>query len=211
MQWILQIPVLFFSVIVHEFMHGYIAYKKGDDTAYLSGRLTFNPLPHIDLFGTIILPIMSAFSNMPMIGWAKPVPVNQYRMNDPYRDMAIVAFMGPVANFILALISALLLKLFLILGFSPAGLFMPLYYMLTFGVYINLALGFFNLIPVFPLDGSHVLIGFLPYKWLVIYEKHIPYGFYIILFLAVTGLFKYIVIYPMNLALSFFSLIGLGI
>jgi len=211
MQWLLQIPVLFFSVIVHEFMHGYIAYRKGDDTAYLSGRLTFNPLPHIDLFGTIILPVMAVLANMPMIGWAKPVPVNQYRMNDPYRDMAIVAFMGPVANFALAFISALLLKLFLILKFSPAGLFMPVYYMLTFGVYINLALGFFNLIPVFPLDGSHVLIGFLPYKWLVIYEKHIPYGFYIILFLIITGSFKYIVIYPMTLVLSLFSLIGIGV
>jgi Zn-dependent protease len=81
MQWILQLPVLFFSIIVHEYAHGYIALKHGDDTAYLSGRLTFNPLPHIDLTGTILMPIMCIMSGMPVFGWAKPVPINPLSLN----------------------------------------------------------------------------------------------------------------------------------
>lgn len=209
MQWILQIPVLFFSIIFHEFVHGYVAYKKGDDTAYLSGRLTFNPLPHIDLFGTIILPLIAVISGVPMIGWAKPVPINQYRMNNPYRDMAIVAIMGPVANFSLAFLSALILKLFFLIGLENSGFMSAIYHMLVFGIYINLALCFFNLIPVFPLDGSHFLLGYLPYKWLIVYEKHIPYGFYIILFLFITGGFKFFVLIPMNMTLILFSKLGL--
>ncbi len=210
MEWILQIPPLFFSIIIHEFMHGYVAYRKGDDTAYLSGRLTLNPIAHIDPVGTILLPVLSAFSHMPFIGWAKPVPVNPYRMNNPRYDMVWVAAAGPLSNFTLAFISAVFVKIALISGISSIALFSPLVSMLMYMVYINIALGLFNLIPVYPLDGSQIALGLLPYKWLTVYERHIPYGFYIIIFLALSGLFKFFIMYPMGILLKFLYLIGLG-
>ena len=107
MEWILQLPVLFFSVIFHEFAHGYVAYRHGDDTAYLSGRLSFNPLPHIDPVGTVLLPAACVFMGFPAIGWAKPVPVNPYRLHSPRSDMAMVAFSGPLSNIFLALAAAI--------------------------------------------------------------------------------------------------------
>lgn len=211
MEWILQIPPLFFSIIVHEFMHGYAAYRKGDDTAYLSGRLTLNPLPHIDPVGTILLPALAAFSNMPFIGWAKPVPVNPYRMNNPRYDMVWVAAAGPVSNLTLAFFSAILLKILIVSGLFHFSFFAPLLSMMAMMIYINIALAFFNLIPVYPLDGSQIALGLLPYKFLTVYERHIPYGFYIIIFLALTGLFKFIIVYPMEMTLKVFSLMGLGL
>ena len=211
MQWILQIPALFFSVIFHEFMHGYMAYRKGDDTAYLSGRLTFNPIAHIDPIGTLLLPVLAAISNMPVIGWAKPVPVNPYRMNNPRTDMVWVAAAGPVSNFSLALFSAALYKFLILSGFYNIAFFLPLIYIFKFMIYINLALCFFNLIPVYPLDGSQIVLGILPYKWLIIYERHLPYGFYLILFFVLTGMVKYFIIWPMDFSLKLFNLIGLGV
>src|SRR3989338_4215350 len=111
MEWILQLPVLFFSVVFHEFAHGFTAYRRGDDTAYLSGRLSFNPLPHIDPVGTILLPAACIFLNFPAIGWAKPVPVNPYRLHSPKTDMAWVAISGPLSNITLALLAAVSFKL----------------------------------------------------------------------------------------------------
>jgi len=110
MEWILQLPVLFFSVIFHEFAHGYTAFRRGDDTAYLSGRLTFNPLPHIDPVGTILLPVACAMMHIPSIGWAKPVPVNPYRLHHPRTDMAAVAVSGPLSNLLLVVAAALVSK-----------------------------------------------------------------------------------------------------
>ncbi|PIS47903.1 MAG: site-2 protease family protein [Elusimicrobia bacterium CG08_land_8_20_14_0_20_51_18] len=192
-------------------MHGYIAYRKGDDTAYLSGRLTLNPVPHVDPVGTILLPLMSALAHMPMIGWAKPVPVNPYRMNDPRADMALVAASGPLSNFSLAFIGLVLLKVFLVSGLGGFGALAPVFYMLKFLVYINLALALFNLIPVYPLDGSQILLNTMPYEWVAVYERHIPYGFYIILILMVTGMLKYIIIYPMGWILYLFARVGLAV
>ncbi|OGR47549.1 MAG: hypothetical protein A2X34_02930 [Elusimicrobia bacterium GWC2_51_8] len=207
MEWILQAPVLFFSVIVHEFAHGFIAYEKGDDTAYLSGRLTLNPLPHIDFMGTVVMPVICAVSGFPIIGWAKPVPVNPYRMANPRRDMALVALSGPVSNLLLAMLSFALWKIFA-LNFLGADLTLTLLKALQFGVIINLALAFFNLIPVSPLDGSNILLGWLSGRWLENYEKHIPYGMYIILALVLTGLVKYLILPPLLLAIAFLG--GLG-
>ncbi|NLI10182.1 MAG: site-2 protease family protein [Elusimicrobia bacterium] len=211
MEAILQIPALFFSIIIHEFMRGYAAYIKGDDTAYLSGRLTLNPIPHIDPVGTLILPALAYFSHMPFIGWAKPVPVNPYRMRDPRYDMVFVAASGPASNLALAFLSAVSLKILSLVGFFYFSFSTPFYYLLTFMVYINIALAFFNLIPIYPLDGSQILLGLLPYKALQIYERHIPYGFYIIIFLALAGIFKYIIVYPMEIVLKLFSLMGLAV
>ena len=211
MQWIIQLPVLFFSIIVHEYAHGYVALKNGDDTAYLSGRLTFNPLPHIDITGSIIMPIMCIMSGMPVFGWAKPVPVNPLRLNRPRKDMALVALAGPASNIAIAFISLILFKMVSISGFASAGLTNTFLMVLSFAVIINLALAFFNLIPVFPLDGSQILLGLLPDRYLDVYEKHIPYGMYIILFLMISGVLKELIVPPIYFALMVFSKMGLGL
>ena len=200
MEWILQLPVLFFSVIFHEFAHGFAAYRRGDDTAYLSGRLSFNPLPHIDPVGTIILPAACIMMGFPAMGWAKPVPVNPYRLRSPRTDMAMVALSGPLSNILLALISALSFKL-LMTGFLGGELTMTLLKMAGFSVVINLLLAVFNLIPVFPLDGSQIALGVLKGRALEIYEKHLPYGMYIILALVFTGALQYIMRPLLGLAL----------
>ena len=200
MEWILQLPVLFFSVIFHEFAHGYAAFRRGDDTAYLSGRLSFNPLPHIDPVGTLILPAACILMGFPAMGWAKPVPVNPYRLHSPRKDMAMVALSGPLSNITLALFSALVFKL-LMTGFLGGELTMTLLKMAGFSVVINLLLAVFNLIPVFPLDGSQIALGVLKGRALEIYEKHLPYGMYIILALVFTGALQYIMRPLLGLAL----------
>lgn len=210
MEWILQIPVLFFSVIFHEFAHGYTAYRRGDDTAYLSGRLSFNPLPHIDPVGTILLPAACVFMGFPAIGWAKPVPVNPYRLHNPRSDMAMVAVSGPLSNITLAVAAVIVFKV-LTLGFVGGDLVLTLLRTLSFAVIINLALAIFNLIPIYPLDGSQIALGVLKGRWLEIYERHLPYGVYIIMGLVVTGLFKYIVLPPLGLALLLLSHMGIYI
>ncbi len=210
MDWILQLPVLFFSVIFHEFAHGYAAYRRGDDTAYLSGRLSLNPIPHIDPVGTVLLPVACALMHLPTIGWAKPVPVNPYRMHSPRADMAMVALSGPLSNIFLAMVAALIFKL-LTFGFLGADLSYTLMKMAGFAVIINLALAMFNLIPVYPLDGSQVALGLLKGDWLETYEKHLPYGVYIIMGLVFTGLFKYLVVPPIALALALLTHFGIYI
>ena len=199
MEWILQLPVLFFSVVFHEFAHGFAAYRRGDDTAYLSGRLSFNPLPHIDPVGTILVPAACVYFNFPAIGWAKPVPVNPYRIHEPRRDMAMVALSGPLSNITLALLAAVAFKLILV--FMGGDLTVTLLKMAGFAVVINLLLAVFNMMPVYPLDGSQVALGFLKGRALEIYEKHLPYGMYIILALVVTGALQQIMRPLLNLAM----------
>ncbi|OGR66418.1 MAG: hypothetical protein A2X30_04050 [Elusimicrobia bacterium GWB2_63_16] len=206
MEWILQLPVLFFSVIFHEFAHGFTAYRRGDDTAYLSGRLSFNPLPHIDPVGTILLPAACIFLNFPAIGWAKPVPVNPYRLHSPKTDMAWVALSGPLSNMFLIGISLIALKI-VSLGFIGESLMRPLGVIFVFAIQINLLLAVFNLIPVFPLDGSQIALGVLKGRSLELYEKHLPYGMYIILGLVLTGTIQYILGPILKLALILLSLI----
>ena len=196
-----------FSVIFHEFAHGYTAYLRGDDTAYLSDRLSFNPLPHIDPVGTIIMPAICILSGFPAIGWAKPVPVNPARLLNPRRDMPLVALSGPASNVLLAAISFVMWKVFA-LGFMGPDLTVTLLKTLQFGVIINLGLAIFNLIPVYPLDGSQMALGWLSGTWLEVYERHIPYGMYIMLALVLTGLVKYIIIAPLSIALSALYLLG---
>lgn len=202
MEWILQLPVLFFSVIFHEFAHGYSAFRRGDDTAYLSGRLSFNPLPHIDPVGTVLLPAACVFMGFPAIGWAKPVPVNPYRLHSPRADMAVVAFSGPLSNIFLAIAAAITFKLIsMAYGYLPAELAVTLLKTLGFAVVINLLLAVFNLIPVFPLDGSQIALGLLKGRALEIYEKHLPYGVYIIIGLVVSGVLPRVMNPVLNLAL----------
>lgn len=200
MEWILQLPVLFFSVVFHEFAHGFAAYRRGDDTAYLSGRLSFNPLPHIDPVGTILLPAACIYFSFPAIGWAKPVPVNPYRMHSPRRDMAMVALSGPLSNLLLALLAALSFKA-IMMGLVGGELGFTLLKMFGFAVVINLLLAVFNMIPVYPLDGSQVMLGVLKGRALELYEKHLPFGMYIIIGLVVSGLLQALLRPLLNLAM----------
>ena len=207
MEWMLQLPVLVFSVIFHEFAHGFAAYRRGDDTAYLSGRLTFNPLPHVDPLGTVILPAACVMLGLPTIGWARPVPVNPYRMRNPRSDMAMVAFSGPLSNLVLVAAAALAFKAVAALGGGDLAL--TLLRMTGFAIVINLALAVFNLIPLYPLDGGQIMLGLLKGRALEAYEKHIPYGIYIIFALVLLGLIKYIIFPPLLLALSLLGSLGI--
>jgi len=205
----IQLPILFFSVVVHEFSHGLAAYNRGDETAEKAGRLTLNPLQHIDPFGTVFVPLLCFFTRLPMFGWAKPVPVNPRRLREPVRDMVRVALMGPASNIALALGAAFLFKMVTVLDvFTPAYRATVLEALL-FGVTVNLFLAFFNLLPLHPLDGSRVLGGLLPEKYQSLYRRHVPYGMFIILVLLFTQRLVPMVLWPLEKTLSL--LVGIGI
>lgn len=150
------VVILLFSVIFHEVAHGLMAYRLGDPTAKYAGRLTLNPIPHIDLFGSILLPAMLAFLGLPILGAAKPVPVNYANLKDIRRDMFLVTVVGPLTNFLLAFIAGLTYR------FSP-GLSGMGEDLLLQVVYLNCILGVFNLLPIPPLDGSKILASALGY------------------------------------------------
>jgi len=215
---------LIFSAILHEYMHGWVAFRLGDSTARDAGRLTLNPLAHIDLFGSIILPLLLVFSNSPFfLAWAKPVPYNPYNLQDQkYGDLK-VAVGGPGINFILAILfgvfarflpvsyflkQSLVVNYFqgnydFLLGQMNGSFLKSLFVMLMIACFINLLLMIFNLIPIPPLDGSKVLIAFLPYDWRIKILRLEPFGIFIVLFLLVLGLFN-LIYYPI---LFLFSLI----
>ena len=162
MEWIFLIAILIFSIVLHEISHGTMAYYLGDPTAKNAGRLTLNPLSHLDLFGSIILPtfliLMSKLSGGGIIlGWAKPVPINPYNFRDRKYGEAKVAMMGPLANLSLALVFGLSLRFFPVISAYPA-----LAFLFSYIVYINILLAVFNLLPIPPLDGSYLLFTFLP-------------------------------------------------
>lgn len=168
-------PILFFSVIVHEVAHGYAALRLGDETALYSGRLTLNPIPHIDPVGTIILPLFLFITNAGfLIGWAKPVPVNPYNFVNPRQDFAKVGAAGPLANIALALISAMLLTIINLAGLMTS--FELIAGLLQYSVFINILLAVFNLIPIPPLDGSRILAAVLPYDKAYKYERMMRFG-----------------------------------
>lgn len=203
MSAIVYLPILFFSIILHEYAHGYIACRNGDDTAYILGRLTFNPLKHIDFVGSIIVPLFCLGMGWPLFGWAKPVPVNPYNLNNIRNDMAKVAFAGPASNLILVVISALALKL--VFMFAPN--FTILIQVFVYSIMINLLLALFNLMPIPPLDGSKIVARFLPINAANKYMRFERYGMLIVIALIVTGVFSKIIV-PVfyvifNLILSF--------
>lgn len=183
---LLAVPLLI-AVTFHEVAHGYVADKLGDPTARLSGRLTINPLKHLDPVGTMV------FIFTRMIGWAKPVPVNPYNLKNPRRDMMWVSLAGPGANFIIATISALLYKTLLVFSVLPEEIYLPLILMLRYCVVLNIGLAVFNLIPVPPLDGSKILMGLLSPRQAIAYSRIEPYGFLILLGLIFLGVTSYLV------------------
>ncbi|OGF65186.1 MAG: hypothetical protein A2Y62_17595 [Candidatus Fischerbacteria bacterium RBG_13_37_8] len=181
--------IFMLAVAIHESAHAFAADKMGDPTARYLGRITLNPIPHIDLIGTIIVPILGYFAGF-IIGWAKPCPVNPYNFQNPRRDQMIVAFAGPLSNILLASITSLI---FIVISYTMAlkGSFVESFFARM--IFINVILAIFNLIPVPPLDGSWILEGLMPRSWEPAYRQIKPYGFMILLILMVTGLLWYIV------------------
>lgn len=207
MEIILFLPVLFFSVVLHEFAHGFAAYRLGDDTAYLSGRLTLNPIQHVDPVGTLGVPLLCYVTGFPLFGWAKPVPVNPLRLASPRRDMGKVALAGPLTNFTLALVFLFSMKLLsLFPQIFSEGTLRTLVTFLNYGLFINIMLTVFNLMPIPPLDGGRILTAVLPFKAALVYERIIGrYGMWIVVGLVLTGWVKYLLLPPTMLIVSLFS------
>jgi Zn-dependent protease len=189
----LEQAVVFFAcllvaVILHEVSHGLVASWFGDDTAKRAGRITLNPIPHIDPVGSVVMPAMGALLGIPVLAWAKPVPVNPNRLRDPRRDMVYVSLAGPTTNFLLMAGAALAAKTL----FDPRSVpfsfgfdDLPLGIQILFSfALVNLFLGIFNLVPIPPLDGSALLERALPEKWLPGWYRFRPYGF-LVLFILV--------------------------
>ncbi|HDK03059.1 MAG TPA: site-2 protease family protein [Gammaproteobacteria bacterium] len=195
---VLALPLLF-AVTVHEVAHGWVARRLGDPTAMMLGRLTLNPIKHIDPLGTLLIPALLLIMHAPFLfGWAKPVPVTWQNLRNPKRDMALVAVAGPGANLAMALLWALVAKLGLVLAPTIGGLALPMVLMGKVGITFNLVLMVLNLLPLPPLDGGRILVGLLPgpLAWKV--SRIEPYGFPILLVLLVTGGLAYLIVPPIG-------------
>jgi len=190
---VLVVPGFLLAITVHEYTHGYVALRLGDPTAKLAGRLTFNPISHIDPFGALVLVVTR------MIGWAKPVPVDPRYLRNPRSDMMWISLGGPAANLVTALVLAVFFHA-LVFSFQgrPVGqttrmILEPLVQIVGYAVLINVVLAVFNLIPIPPLDGSKILAGLLPRELAFQLEKLEPYGFIILMALIFTGVIGYVI------------------
>jgi Zn-dependent protease len=186
--------VFLFSLSIHEAAHAWTAERFGDSTGRYLGRITLNPIPHIDILGTLIFPAIGFFTGGFMFGWAKPVPWNPMRVKDRRKADIWISAAGPISNLLVMLAFILTLKLFQTYyasGGSIRGTMLePIYRMSLMGAQLNLVLAIFNLLPVPPLDGSWILPHYLPYSWARSYENLRPYGFLILLLLMYLGVFR---------------------
>lgn len=186
---IMLVPIMF-AIVCHEVAHGFVAWRYGDPTARMLGRLTLNPIKHVDLFGSIIVPVFLVLSHSGILfGWAKPVPVTYENLRNPKKDMIWVAAAGPITNIVIAILSAVLLRGTIAIG-NPAFLdtskvmfLEPVILMLAASVYFNLLLAIFNMFPLLPLDGGRVLMGLLPQRMAYSFARIEQYGFIILLLL----------------------------
>jgi Zn-dependent protease len=174
--------IILVSLSVHEAAHAWSADRLGDPTARMLGRVSLNPMVHIDPIGTVLMPAIMIATGLPILGWAKPVPVNTSRLGHPRRDFMIVAAAGPLSNIAQAMVAALVLRLVLFTGAEP-GIWG---HVLLLFMYVNLILAFFNLIPVPPLDGGNVLAGLLPRPAAAVFERIRPFGF-LVLYALISG------------------------
>jgi Zn-dependent protease len=186
---LIELAIVLGSLTVHEAAHAWTADRLGDPTARMLGRISFNPMVHIDPIGTILLPLVAALSGLPILGWAKPVPVNVSRLRDPRRDFMLVAAAGPASNILLAIGAAAVIRLTLGGTASTAPVLLQI-------VFINVLLAVFNLVPVPPLDGGNVLAGLLPRSAAGVFALLRPYGFLVLYALMFTGALSAIVIPP---------------
>ncbi len=215
---LIQFAVLLFSLSLHEASHAWMADRLGDYTARYLGRVSLNPRAHIDPVGTLLFPLLQLITRLPLIGWARPVPVNPAHLSNPRRDQMLISIAGPGSNLLAAAASFVVLA-FLKLGSPQAGnliasmivtmsipqqksLLTPIVGIVFFALLINLALALFNLIPIPPLDGHWMLYGLLPYNAARILERISPYGFLVLYGLMFLGMFRFIFI-PVIWVLSF--------
>ena len=179
------IPVVF-AITVHEVAHGWVANQLGDPTAKIKGRLTLNPIKHVDPIGTVVLPLLLLYAGGFVFGWAKPVPVDWRNLGHPRRDMALVAAAGPLANLLMLCLWAILAKLLLLFGY-PVWIINMLLMMCGAGIIMNIVLMVLNLFPLLPLDGGRILTAMLPARAAQLYSRLEPAGLLILILLLVTG------------------------
>ena len=196
--------VLLFSLTVHETAHAWTADRLGDPTARLLGRVSLNPMVHADPIGTILFPLLAIVGGVPVIGWAKPVPVVVRRLRHQRRDYVLVAAAGPGANLVLAIAAALVLRL---LPVSPVTLgepnvSAPLASLLSRAIQLNVLLAVFNMMPIPPLDGGNVIGGLLPRRFAQMFDAVRPYGFMLLYVLMLTGRLEYLIVPPARLLVS---------
>lgn len=217
MNFLYVIFVLLVSLSVHESAHAYIAEKRGDLTGRMLGRITLNPLKHLDPIGSIIVPIILFLFNLPVFGWAKPVPVNQRNFKNLRIDNALVSAAGPISNLMLSAIAVLIMAFYMVIVGSSSfySQFQEPYslpHLLLIFASINLLLMVFNILPIYPLDGSHIFEALLPSGTVLsAYEKIKPYGFLILLFLIMTPILGVILNSLLNFSVKIFVFFPLSL
>lgn len=204
----MALPLLL-GITLHEVAHGYAALHCGDKTGQLAGRLSLNPWHHVDLLGTILLPLICLSLGGFIFGWAKPMPINSRFFKHWRRDMVLVALAGPAANLGLALAFALAIKLGVSLSTEPRGIAYALQVMGEYGILLNLFLCFFNLIPIPPLDGGRAMLGLLPPHLAYRYQNLERYGFWLVLFLFFLGLGRWLALPIESVRIFILQLVGL--
>ncbi|MGH8225334.1 MAG: site-2 protease family protein [Gammaproteobacteria bacterium] len=200
------IPVIF-AITLHEVAHGFVAWRLGDPTAKMLGRLSVNPIRHVDPIGTVLVPlVMLILPGGFLFGWAKPVPIGVRNLKNRRRDMALVGAAGPAANFLMAVFWALIVRLGYSLSTSAPSLALPIALAGVAGVFINSILMVFNLVPLPPLDGGRVAASLMPPRWANVYDRVEPFGVWIVLLLLLTGVIGFALSPVLRGCFGFFAL-----